>query len=79
MTYLPDKANLQDIREVNTQSAAHEDAKYYYNEPIVVLPGKRFMSKIMAITLTCWQDSCILHVISSCFGKDFLDPRTELV
>lgn len=77
MTYLPDKANLQDIREVNTQSPAHEDAKYYYNEHIVVLPGKRFMS--MAITLTCWQDSCILRIISSCFGKDFLDPRTELV
>ena len=44
MTYLPDKANLQDIREVNTQSPAHEHAKYYYNEHIVVLPGKRFMS-----------------------------------
>jgi len=40
MTYLADKANLQDIREVNTQSAAHEHAKYYYNEHIVVLPRK---------------------------------------
>lgn len=75
MTYLADKANLQDIREVNTQSVAHEHAKYYYNEHSCVT--WRVMS--MAITLTCWQDSCILHVISSCFGKDFLDPRTELV
>lgn len=40
MTYLADKANLQDIRGVNTQSAAHEHAKYYYNEHIVVLPRK---------------------------------------